>query len=135
MNLRIDPASATPIYAQIVEQVRSLVASRALRPGDLLPSVRDLAVTLRVNRNTAAKAYQVLEADGVVETRAGQGSFVASGSPRWSREERYRRVEHAVDRALVEAHHVDVPLEEVPPMVEKRIRSFTRRAPRGGQER
>src|SRR5258706_9252303 len=91
MELRIDPASAVPIYAQVVDQIRSLVASRALRAGDQLPSVRDLAVTLRVNRNTAAKAYQILEADGVIETRAGQGSFIADGTPRWSREERYRR--------------------------------------------
>src|SRR6266850_2533883 len=113
MELRIDPANATPIYAQVVDQIRSLVASRALRAGDQLPSVRDLAVTLRVNRNTAAKAYQVLEADGVIETRAGQGSFVADGTPRWSREERYRRVEHALDRSLVEAHHLDVAVDNL----------------------
>ena len=135
MELRIDPASAVPIYAQVVDQIRSLVASRALRAGDQLPSVRDLAVTLRVNRNTAAKAYQILEADGVIETRAGQGSFIADGTPRWSREERYRRVEHALYRSLVEAHHLDVPFEEVPRLLDRRIRTFTRRPhEKGGRE-
>src|SRR5262249_62038098 len=127
MELRIDPASATPIYAQVVDQVRSLVATRALRAGDQLPSVRDLAVQLRVNRNTAAKAYQILESDGVIETRAGQGSFVADGPPKWSREERYRRVEHAVDRSLVEAHHLDVPFDEMPSILDRRIRTFAKR--------
>jgi GntR family transcriptional regulator len=134
MDLRIDPASATPIYAQVVDQIRALVATRALRAGDQLPSVRDLAVRLRVNRNTAAKAYQILEVDGVIETRAGQGSFVADGTPRWSREERYRRVEKALDHSLVEAHHLDVPFEEVPQILDRRIRSFTRRShDRGGK--
>lgn len=126
MELRIDPSSALPIYAQVVDQIRSLVASRALRPGDQLPSVRDLAVRLRVNRNTAAKAYQILEADGVIETRAGQGSFVADGVPRWSKEERYRRVEKSLDHSIVEARHLDVPLEELPDVLGRRIRVFTR---------
>lgn len=127
MELRIDPASAVPVYAQIVEQVRSLVASRALRAGDQLPSVRDLAATLRVNRNTASKAYQALEAEGVIETRAGHGCFVADGHPRWSREERVERVERALDRALVEAFHVEIPFDDVPPILERRIRAFARR--------
>lgn len=127
MDLRIDPSSAVPIYAQICEQVRSLVGSRALRPGDQLPSVRDLAAALRVNRNTAAKAYQMLEADGVIETRAGHGCFVASSGPRWSREERIRRVEQGLDRAVVEAIHLEVPLDEVSSVLERRIKFFARR--------
>ena len=61
MDLRLDPASAVPLYAQVVQQVRSLIASRVLRAGDRLPSVRELAVSARINRNTAAKAYQALE--------------------------------------------------------------------------
>ena len=127
MELRLDPASAVPIYAQICEQVERLVASRALRAGDQLPSVRELAARLRVNRNTAAKAYQILESDGVIETRAGQGCFVANGGPRWSREERVRRVEQTLDRAVVEAIHLEVPLSEVPPILDRRIRFFARR--------
>lgn len=124
MDLKLDPASAVPIYAQVVEQIRALVASRALRQGDRLPSVRELAATLRVNRNTAAKAYQMLEGDGVIETRPGLGCFVADGGPRWSKNERYRRVERSLDRALVEASHLDVPFEEIRQMLERRIRAF-----------
>jgi GntR family transcriptional regulator len=127
MELRLDPSSAVPIYAQIVEQIRALVATRALRPGDRLPSVRELAAELRVNRNTAAKAYQALETDGVIESHAGQGCFIAAGGTRWSRAERYRRLDLSVDRTLVEAHHLEIPLEEVPEVVERRIRVFSRR--------
>ena len=125
MDLKLDPSSAVPIYAQVVDQVRALVATRALRQGDRLPSVRDLAATLRVNRNTAAKAYQALETDGVIETRPGLGCFIAAGGPRWSTAERYRRVEKSLDRALVEASHLGVPFDEIPPILDRRIRAFS----------
>ena len=124
MDLKLDPASAVPIYAQIVEQFRALVGSRALRAGDRLPSVRELAAALRVNRNTASKAYQALETEGLIETRAGQGCFVSDGGPRWSRAERYRRLEHSVDRTLVEARQLEIPFEDVSRVVDKKIREF-----------
>ena len=134
MDLRLDPASAVPIYAQIVEQFRALVGSRALRAGDRLPSVRDLAAVLRVNRNTAAKAYQTLETEGLIETRAGQGCFIADGGPRWSRAERYRRLERSVERTLVEARQLEIPFDDVSRVVEKKIREFPGR-PAGGGDR
>ena len=130
MDLRLDPASAVPIYAQIVEQFRSLVASRALRAGDRLPSVRDLAAELRVNRNTASKAYQTLEADGLIETRHGHGCFVADGGPRWSRAERFRRLERSIDRTLVEARQLEIPFDDVLRLVERKIHTFP--TPRSG---
>jgi len=128
VDLKLDPASAVPLYAQVVEQIRALVASRAYRPGDRLPSVRDLAAALRLNRNTVAKVYQALEADGVIETRVGQGCFVADGSPRWSERERLRRVEAALDRAVVEARQLDLPLDDLPRLLEARIRALRERS-------
>jgi len=133
VDLRIDPSNSLPIYAQVVDQVKALVACRALRPGDAVPSIRDLAATLRINRNTAAKAYQLLEADGVLETRQGQGSVVAEGGTRWSWEERRRRLVVSLDRTLVEAHHLEIPPEEVVRLLEDRIRITTRR-PRAGDK-
>ena len=124
MDLRIDAASAVPIYAQVVDQIKALVATRALRVGDPMPSVRELASTLRINRNTAAKAYQILEAEGVLETRAGQGSFVGQEGPRWSRQERMSRLERSLDRSLVEAYHLEIPFEDVPSVLDRRIGSF-----------
>lgn len=126
MELRLDPASAVPLYAQVVEQIRALVASRAYRPGDRLPSVRELAASLRLNRNTVAKAYQALEIGGVIETRAGQGCFVANGSPRWTHQERMRRLHAALDRAVVEARHMEIPLEDLSRVLSERISAFQR---------
>jgi len=134
MDLRIDAASAVPIYAQVVEQVKVLVAIRALRTGDSMPSVRELAATLRINRNTAAKAYQILEAEGVLQTRAGQGSFVGEEGPRWSKQERMSRLERSLDLSLVEAYHLEIPFDEVPAVLDRRIGSFQARG-RGSDQR
>jgi GntR family transcriptional regulator len=134
MDLRIDPANAIPLYAQVAEQIKALVATRALRPGDSILSVRELATRLRINRNTAAKAYQILEGEGVLASRAGQGTFVASSGPPWSREERLRRLGRSLDRSLVEAYHLEIPFEEVTSVLEGRIRSFpaSKNDPPGG---
>jgi GntR family transcriptional regulator len=129
MELRIDPSSAVPVYAQVVEQVRALIALRALRPGDKLPSVRELAAQVRINRNTAAKAYQLLEAAGVLETRAGQGTFVADGVPPWSRDERLRRLEASIGRALIEAYHLGIPFDEVLEITERLARAYEQGKP------
>jgi GntR family transcriptional regulator len=74
----IDPRDATPIYAQLDRGLRAAIAIGRLHPGDQLPTVRQLAVDLRVNANTVARVYNELERDGVLETRRGVGSFVAA---------------------------------------------------------
>jgi DNA-binding transcriptional regulator YhcF (GntR family) len=134
VELRIDASSAVPLYAQVVEQIRTLVAMRALRQGDQLPSVRELATSLRINRNTAAKAYQLLESMGVLESRAGQGTFVADNVVPWSDDERQRRLENSLERALVEAYHLEIPFEEIPAVLERVMKEFEARgnAPDGG---
>jgi len=74
----IDPRDPTPIYAQLDRALRAAIAAGRLHPGDQLPTVRQLAVDLRVNANTVARVYTDLERDGVLETRRGVGSFVAA---------------------------------------------------------
>lgn len=74
--VELDPADATPIYAQLERALRAAIASGRLCAGDQLPTVRQLAVDLRVNANTVARVYLELERAGVLETRRGVGSFV-----------------------------------------------------------
>lgn len=126
MELQIDPASPVPLYLQIVEQVRRLIAIGALTPGDRLPAVRDLAVRARVNRNTAARAVRELEAAGLVRTRVGQGTFVAEREDRLDPGVRDREMDEAIDGLLIRAHGLDVPLEELGWRVNRRIEVFRR---------
>ena len=80
-SLTVDPGDAAPIWRQIEQGVRRLVASGALRPGSPVPSVRELSLELRVNPATVAKAYQRLTQAGVLAMRRGEGTFVADSPP------------------------------------------------------
>jgi GntR family transcriptional regulator len=88
--LRIDPTDATPIWSQIEEGIRRLVASGALKPGAPVPSVRELASELRINPATVARGYQRLAEDGILTVRRGDGTYVADAPPAMSKTEKTR---------------------------------------------
>jgi len=98
--IRVDPTLPTPIWSQIEEGVRYQVASGAMRPGDALPSVRDLAREQRINPNTVAKAYQRLAEAGILETRRGEGTFVAERPPVMPAAERARLLREGATRLV-----------------------------------
>src|SRR5215470_17072278 len=104
MIIQIDAKDSTPIYAQIERGLRAAIASGRLRTGEQLPTVRELAVDLRVNANTVARVYADLERQGVLETRRGVGSFV-SATPSQARppSEHQRRLRAFVTRVLADA--------------------------------
>ena len=77
-TISIDSQDATPIYAQLERGLRAAIATGRMQPGDQLPTVRQLAVELRVNANTVARVYAELERAGVIETRRGVGSFISA---------------------------------------------------------
>ena len=81
MFVEPDFRSHVPIYVQIVERVKHLVATEALKPGDQLPTVRQLAADLRVNFNTVARAYRILDEVGVISTQQGRGTYVLEAPP------------------------------------------------------
>jgi GntR family transcriptional regulator len=91
--LHVDPAAALPIWRQIEEGVLHAVATGAAAPRDAVPSVRDLALRLRVNPATVAKAYQRLVDAGVLEVRRGEGTFVAAAPPAMSDGQMARRLQ------------------------------------------
>jgi len=125
--IEVNPTSSVPLYRQIVEQVKRLVALGALRPGDRLPTVRELAARARVNRNTAARAIQLLEADGLVRTRVGQGTFVEQVEIPTDRNASEAVLDEKIDTLLFDAHTRGVPLEELGWRLSRRIEAFRRR--------
>jgi GntR family transcriptional regulator len=100
----IDARDSTPIYAQLDRAVRAAIASGRLNPGDQLPTVRQLAVDLRINANTVARVYADLERSGILETRRGVGSFIrASAAEARPPDEHLRRLRAFVTRVLADA--------------------------------
>jgi GntR family transcriptional regulator len=133
MVIRIDPASRDPLFTQIVESVKRDVGTGRLKPGDRLPSVRDLAKDLVINPNTIAKAYQVLEAEGVTVSRRGAGTFIADRRPRLAAGERRRRLGAAMDALLSEAVHLGLTEEEIRAALEAAIEQYRRGLARQGE--
>src|SRR5262245_11742453 len=100
----IDSRDSTPIYAQLDRALRAAIASGRLSPGDQLPTVRQLAVELRVNANTVARVYTDLERAGILETRRGVGSFIrANAFEARPPDEHLRRLRAFVTRVLADA--------------------------------
>lgn len=80
-NIHLDFRSGIPIYTQIVEQVKQQLVSGELKPGDQLPTVRALALELRVNFNTVARAYRLLDEAGIISTQQGRGTYILDTPP------------------------------------------------------
>ena len=124
MRLLLNFKSAKPVYLQVVDQVRTAVASGALRAGDPLPSIRPLAEELRVNRNTVAKAYTELEQQGVIETLAGKGCFVREQSSPLRKDVRLKLLTEEIDAVVVHAHHLQIGKAEFLRLAEDRFHAL-----------
>jgi GntR family transcriptional regulator len=128
MLLHIDFKTGKPPYLQLVDQVRYAAASGGLRGGEPLPSVRQLAEDLRVNRNTVAKAYAELESQGVIETLPGKGCFLKNGNTPFTKPVRQKLLLKEVDEAVVTAHHLQVDREAFLALVKERLDYFENKA-------
>ena len=104
MNFQIESDSKVPIYIQLEDQIRSMIAAGQLQPGDQLPTIRELAANLRVNYNTIARVYLDLDRDGIISTQRGRGTFVA-GVPDEEQiaQQRQEKLQAIVRSALDEA--------------------------------
>jgi len=126
MQIRISPNDGVPIYLQIANQVKYLVAAGRLAPGEEIPAIRVMAAQLLVNPNTVARAYLELEKAGVVSKRHGSGTYVSSAGSPLARRERVKILTERVDALLAEAQHVDIDFEEVVKLLRERQEILTK---------
>jgi GntR family transcriptional regulator len=120
--LHIDYNSSEPIYRQAVEQIKLMVVSGTLRPGDRMPSIRELARSLKINPTTAAKIYNELAHEGILTLRQGQGAFVSERPRRLAYEEVRRIVADHARRMLVEGLRLGLTREQIEEIVEEEFR-------------
>jgi len=108
VQFRIDNASDRPVYLQIIDQVKRDIAVGRLLRDERLPTVRQLAQQLAINPNTIAKAYRQLEQEGIIVTKAGAGTFVASLDSNLSRAVRKRIICDQIERLVIDAFHMQI---------------------------
>ena len=120
MQLHISPHDGVPIYLQIVNQVKYLVAAGRLEPGQELPPIRTLAEQLVINPNTVARAYRELELAGVVTKRRTAGTYVSDTTSPLARRERLKIVTERVDALLAEARQMNIDTETLIELIHER---------------
>ena len=121
MLLHVNPSSGVPIYLQIEAQVKQAVAAGALKPEDVLPSVRKLAADLGINPNTVARAYQNLDRDGVISAVPGGGTYVADGVPGLLKTEKVRRLRPYARQMAVEGRQLRLAAEDIVKLVQEEL--------------
>lgn len=123
LKLQIDFRSGLPIYTQIVNQVQAQVVSGVLEPGDQLPTVRALAEDLRVNFNTVARAYRLLDEERIISTQQGRGTYITEiPPPKVSERLRKEMLEALAERYISEAMRLDFSKSEIKQMVSDQIK-------------
>jgi GntR family transcriptional regulator len=127
MHLHVSAADGAPIYLQIVQQIKTLVASGRLAPGEELPAIRVLAEQLVVNANTVARAYRELAEAGVLANRRTAGTYVADGASPRARTQCLHGLAERIDVLLTEARLLNVGLEEIIDLVRQRDQATPKR--------
>ena len=116
--ININFRDSRPIYEQVRDGFRDLIISGALRGGDKLPSVRELATSLTINPNTIQRAYRELEADGYIESVSGKGSFVRSKSSELIREENLKIIDTSISAACDAAVKCGISADELKELID-----------------
>ena len=124
MQIHISANDGVPIYLQIVNQVKYLIASGRLKAQEELPPIRVLAERLIINPNTVARAYRELEAAGLVEKRRTAGTYVSDQGSPLARRERVKILTERIDALLAEARQMDVHFDELVKLVEQRDKAM-----------
>ena len=120
MNITINTKDGVPIYRQIANQIRYMVASNLLQPGEEISPVRTLALALNVTPNTVVKAYDELQAAGVIFKRRGAGTYISDEQSPLADRERKRIIEARIDALLAEAHQLDFSAQDLLELIRDR---------------
>ncbi len=110
---RLDEHSGVPVYRQLIDQVQAAIAINSLRPGDQLPTVRHVAVSLAINPNTVSRAYREMEIRGILDTQQGTGTFIADRQPEGSKTDRARQLNQLVGEFVSRAGSAGINLAEL----------------------
>jgi GntR family transcriptional regulator len=129
MFIRIESSSGVPINRQIADQIRGHSVSGVLRPGDRLPSVRQLAKELAVNPNTILHVYEKLTAEGLLERRQGDGTFVSDNLPRGQAKAQQELLGEELDRIARRALDLDLTSDELHELLNESLGRVSRRRP------
>ena len=116
--IQVNSKSSIPLFEQIQSRVKELILKNALRDGDKLPSVRELACMITVNPNTISKAYGKLEEDGIIQTVQGKGTFVKNGANLFVRQDGIFSIQRELRKILKSAFMLNLTLEEIIKMEE-----------------
>lgn len=130
--ITINLSSGLPVYRQIVDQFKCAIGAGRLKPGDKLPTHRDLAAELVIAPMTVKKAYDTLVGEKLIVMSAGRGTFVASSAPVMSRTEKRERIAEAVRRLALESSAFDLPVSEAVQMLEKEYANIKSKKEGGG---
>jgi GntR family transcriptional regulator len=133
MQFRIENSSERPVYIQLVDQVKRDVAAGRLREGDKLPTIRQLAAELVMNPNTIAKAYRILEQEGILASRPGAGAFISNVDNGLNKSVRKRIICDELERVVVEAVHMGIDKDTLKGWVEEMIERFNFEMKKGAQ--
>jgi GntR family transcriptional regulator len=118
MKIIISNSSQEPLYEQIASQIKNQIIMGELKPGDALPSIRNLAKELQISVITTKRAYHELEMDGFIETVGGKGSFVSGENKELFREKRLRMLEEKLYEVIAEGRFLGISLRELKDMLD-----------------
>jgi len=126
INFTLDIANGAPIYRQIIQQIEYAILSGRMRPGDRLPTIRSLAVELKTNPNTIARAYGELEIRGILATQVGSGTYIADKKPVIEDDSLNRKIREVLSRFVQEMRDLGVEKRELVRLVETHIKEEKR---------
>ena len=126
INFSLDAVNGTPIYRQIIQQIEYAILSGRMRPGDRLPTIRSLAVDLKTNPNTIARAYSELEIRGILATQVGSGTFISDKKPVMEDDSLNRKIREVLSRFVHEMRDLGVEKRELVKLIETFVKEGKR---------